>query len=867
MKFVCDKCGAQYKIKDEKIGPNGVSVRCKKCDHRIIVRLPKEESAQQFPSFPTELEMRAVVPKDQEETRQLANPLLAVQKMMEADEAAARQERRRQQKSAADDRSSAEAVSSAAVAAFSKKPEPTADHEPSSVSSLPFDLGLDDEEVGKALDSVLNKPSPEGNSPFDAVGFGLDGAGSGASEPDAGNATRVVNLAEMASLMKAPESKESSASSETTSSAAESDGQPAADAASSGGEEWFVAINGEQKGPMSFEGVKAHWDKGELALDSLVWNAGMSDWAPLSSVPELSKRLEPPKPAMSDVPRPTESDGSGTQAPAGSGALDEWGFETKGADKQTDSSGTLAAAASLPSPQASVDEPAWKPAAASMLSSLIQDEISALSNPPAPAAAPDASAAPLTSAVPQSSTLPLPASQPTAESPLPGTLPVLNALPQPPADGPAPLPSPAADGFLADLPQADLLPPPPAPFQDTGLPMGDAAGFDAPPEPMDSDRTNPGNGFLGDNRNDHWNLPVAAPQPQPARQRQPRSQQGGSRRQGGRRQAQQVPVQQPLPQMPSQTSGIVKGIAIIAGAAVLIVVALLAYKHLNPEQPASTPVAVTQQPTAQPAAIPAAPPAPANVPEANQPAAPSQPAAAAEPAPAPAATEPAKTAPEAPKTPPAPAKAPEAASEDKDAKKRPAADAHSSKKVKKTPTKHTNKADNSRRGGSRLDDDDDDIDEPERPAPAVASRPEPPPPPPPSKPEPASKVDDDFERLFGGGDSSPEPAKPAPKKPSVYVPPPTGGVTKATLSQSDIMGEVMKHRGAIKQCTDDEDDTGTIVMVWSIQQSGKPTGIKTSTADYSGSDLEDCLKGVISKMKFPAYSGAQMQPIKFPFKF
>ena len=149
----------------------------------------------------------------------------------------------------------------------------------------------------------------------------------------------------------------------------------------------------------------------------------------------------------------------------------------------------------------------------------------------------------------------------------------------------------------------------------------------------------------------------------------------------------------------------------------------------------------------------------------------------------------------------------------------------------------------------------------------MASRPEPPPPPPPSKPEPASKVDDDFERLFGGGDSSPEPAKPAPKKPSVYVPPPTGGVTKATLSQSDIMGEVMKHRGAIKQCTDDEDDTGTIVMVWSIQQSGKPTGIKTSTADYSGSDLEDCLKGVISKMKFPAYSGAQMQPIKFPFKF
>ncbi len=38
MKFSCDACGAQYMIADEKIGPRGVKVRCKKCANVIILR-------------------------------------------------------------------------------------------------------------------------------------------------------------------------------------------------------------------------------------------------------------------------------------------------------------------------------------------------------------------------------------------------------------------------------------------------------------------------------------------------------------------------------------------------------------------------------------------------------------------------------------------------------------------------------------------------------------------------------------------------------------------------------------------------------------------------------------------------------------
>ncbi|HUL60984.1 MAG TPA: GYF domain-containing protein [Anaeromyxobacteraceae bacterium] len=40
MKFACDRCNAQYMISDEKVGPNGVKVRCKKCGNVVLVRRP-----------------------------------------------------------------------------------------------------------------------------------------------------------------------------------------------------------------------------------------------------------------------------------------------------------------------------------------------------------------------------------------------------------------------------------------------------------------------------------------------------------------------------------------------------------------------------------------------------------------------------------------------------------------------------------------------------------------------------------------------------------------------------------------------------------------------------------------------------------
>jgi predicted Zn finger-like uncharacterized protein len=45
MKFTCDSCRSQYMISDEKVGPNGVKVRCKKCGNVVLVRRAQEVAA------------------------------------------------------------------------------------------------------------------------------------------------------------------------------------------------------------------------------------------------------------------------------------------------------------------------------------------------------------------------------------------------------------------------------------------------------------------------------------------------------------------------------------------------------------------------------------------------------------------------------------------------------------------------------------------------------------------------------------------------------------------------------------------------------------------------------------------------------
>jgi predicted Zn finger-like uncharacterized protein len=55
MKFSCDGCGAQYMISDDKVGPNGVKIRCKKCGNVVSVK--------RAPSVAPEIEPELPVPE------------------------------------------------------------------------------------------------------------------------------------------------------------------------------------------------------------------------------------------------------------------------------------------------------------------------------------------------------------------------------------------------------------------------------------------------------------------------------------------------------------------------------------------------------------------------------------------------------------------------------------------------------------------------------------------------------------------------------------------------------------------------------------------------------------------------------------
>ena len=45
MRFSCEGCSAKYMISDDKVGPGGVKVRCKKCGHVTLVRRGEPEGA------------------------------------------------------------------------------------------------------------------------------------------------------------------------------------------------------------------------------------------------------------------------------------------------------------------------------------------------------------------------------------------------------------------------------------------------------------------------------------------------------------------------------------------------------------------------------------------------------------------------------------------------------------------------------------------------------------------------------------------------------------------------------------------------------------------------------------------------------
>ncbi len=321
MRFVCESCRAQYMINDEKVGPKGVKVRCRKCGYVILVK-------------------RSDAPK-------VTVPVAASN---DPDDSTATQVMQAPTGNGIDEPKT-EIMSNASVSGL------TLDEDPPKKTSGGTDnfLGADDDEIGAVFDQVLKTGSSSETHDDDKPALGLD--------EDRQN-TRVID-AETAKKLASESSDSSGESSEP---------KPEEVAQT----DWYVAVNDKQTGPLTLDQVKAHWEKGEIGPDSLCWRAGYSDWLPLSEVKALASVLapKPPKPIVVAAAATVSTSLPGAQAVMSVPV--QSAFSSGGVMQTVQSEVQVPIAVSAAAVE---DTGTWRPNAASALASLVKDEMEAIAKP------------------------------------------------------------------------------------------------------------------------------------------------------------------------------------------------------------------------------------------------------------------------------------------------------------------------------------------------------------------------------------------------------------------------------------------------------------------------------------------------------
>jgi hypothetical protein len=135
-----------------------------------------------------------------------------------------------------------------------------------------------------------------------------------------------------------------------------------------------------------------------------------------------------------------------------------------------------------------------------------------------------------------------------------------------------------------------------------------------------------------------------------------------------------------------------------------------------------------------------------------------------------------------------------------------------------------------------------------------------------------SASSDDLSDLFGDEEEEEPVAKASGKKRTAYIPPEPGKVNlPETLGQSDIMGVVLANKPAIVRCVNEQKKkdpglSGKLVMRWSIQTSGKTSGVSVRTDEFKSTYMASCITGLVKSWTFPRHQ-RQGDPIDFPFTF
>ena len=82
-------------------------------------------------------------------------------------------------------------------------------------------------------------------------------------------------------------------------------------------QQWYMAIGGNQLGPVSEQEVISSIENGTADGNTLVFTAGMTNWTPIAAVPSLAAYLkggaaQPPPPMPGKVRRRTRSTSGST---------------------------------------------------------------------------------------------------------------------------------------------------------------------------------------------------------------------------------------------------------------------------------------------------------------------------------------------------------------------------------------------------------------------------------------------------------------------------------------------------------------------------------------------------------------------------
>lgn len=83
--------------------------------------------------------------------------------------------------------------------------------------------------------------------------------------------------------------------------------------------QWYYSKNSTQLGPISEAEIREKIASGEIGAADMVWKEGMSDWLPVSGVPDLSTSLSTQQPPMMGQPSPYQPPASSPYQPMAAG--------------------------------------------------------------------------------------------------------------------------------------------------------------------------------------------------------------------------------------------------------------------------------------------------------------------------------------------------------------------------------------------------------------------------------------------------------------------------------------------------------------------------------------------------------------------